>query len=192
MCRANSLIAPGHLDTGRPAADDDECQIALAGVGSSLGVLECRQHAAANLGCFLNRLEPRCMHLPFRFAEIVVHGAGSDDEAIEWDSLLAEQHSPAGNVKTRDFTKYDAAIMLSPEHGTQRRRNIGRRQAARGDLVQKRLEQMKVAAIDQGDVDVGATQRLRRGEPAESAADNDDLVAIGHWQDIPHVRVRMC
>ena len=132
------------------------------------------------------------MHLPFRFAEIVVHGAGSDDEAIEWDSFLAEQHSPAGDVEARDFAKYDAAIMLSSQHRTQWRGDIGWRKAARGDLVEERLEQMKVAAIDQRDVDVGATQRLGRGQPAESAANNDDLVAIGHWQDIPHARVRMC
>ena len=61
----------------------------------------------------------------------------------------------------------------------QRARRIGdgavaRRQRARRHLVEQRLEQVVVRAVDQRHVDVGAPQPLRGGKPAEAAADDHD------------------
>ena len=49
-----------------------------------------------------------------------------------------------------------------------------------GDLVEQRLEQVEVAAVDEGDVNVCPLQGLRGGQPAEPAADDHDLVPLGH------------
>ena len=52
-------------------------------------------------------------------------------------------------------------------------------QRAGRDLVQQRLEQVEVAAIDEGDVDrVLAPQRAGRVEPGEPAADDHDAMAF--------------
>ena len=44
-------------------------------------------------------------------------------------------------------------------------------------VVEKRLEQMEVAAIDEGDANRGSSERLRGIEAAKTAADDDDV-----WQ----------
>ena len=43
-----------------------------------------------------------------------------------------------------------------------------------GHLVEQRLEQVVVAAVDQRDVDRLAAEEAGREEPAEAAADDDD------------------
>jgi hypothetical protein len=39
---------------------------------------------------------------------------------------------------------------------------------------------VEIASVDQGDVHVPASQRLRGREPAESAANNDYFVSLSH------------
>ena len=60
-------------------------------------------------------------------------------------------------------------------------RDVRRRQARQRDLIQQRLEQVVVQAIDDGDLDraavVGRAQRLGRGEAAEPGADDDHPLA---------------
>jgi hypothetical protein len=51
-------------------------------------------------------------------------------------------------------------------------------------LVQKRLKEMIVAAVDEGDVDGGVFQPDDGGEAAETAAEDDDFVAI-HFDSLP-------
>ena len=42
-------------------------------------------------------------------------------------------------------------------------------------MVEKRLEQMEVAAIDEGDANRGSAERLRGVEAAKAAADDDNV-----------------
>jgi hypothetical protein len=44
------------------------------------------------------------------------------------------------------------------------------------ELIQQRLKQVVVRPVDDGDIDLGAPQRLRRKESAESAADDHDVM----------------
>jgi hypothetical protein len=48
------------------------------------------------------------------------------------------------------------------------------RQTGSRDLIEQRLEQVIVVAIDNGDVEGGARQSFGGREPAESRSDNDD------------------
>ena len=51
------------------------------------------------------------------------------------------------------------------------------RQHARRHLVQQRLEQVVVAAVDQRDVDGQVAEEPGGGQPAEATSDDDDAVA---------------
>ena len=66
---------------------------------------------------------------------------------------------------------------MSFEDRTQRCGDVRRGETSGGDLVEKRLEQMEVAAIDEGDANRGSAERLRGVEAAKAAADDDDV-----WQ----------
>ncbi len=70
------------------------------------------------------------------------------------------------------------------------------RRAERGgrDLVEQGLEEMVIAPVDDGDLDVRAFQRLHGGKSAKAAADHDDTVPVrggGHFPNplfTPHAR----
>ena len=59
--------------------------------------------------------------------------------------------------------------------------NLAGREGPGGDLVGQRLEEMEVAAVDERDLDRGATQALDGVDPAEAPA--DDHHAVGHGVD---------
>src|SRR5262249_46958726 len=60
------------------------------------------------------------------------------------------------------------------------RGDLAGREGAGGDLVQQRLKQVVIAAIDQGDVDRCSSERPGRAQTAEAAADDDDAVSRAH------------
>jgi hypothetical protein len=66
---------------------------------------------------------------------------------------------------------------FSWQHRPDRLRDIGRRERGGGDLVEERLEEMMVAPVNQRDEHRNVAQRLRRLEPGEAAADDDDVAA---------------
>ena len=53
----------------------------------------------------------------------------------------------------------DSNVALTTENGTDRGRDIGRRERCRRDLIEERLEEMVIVLVDEGDPD-------RRGELA--------------------------
>ena len=57
-----------------------------------------------------------------------------------------------GNVETGDFAQLHFDILLPLENRPQWRGDIGGRQFARGNLIQQRLKEMKIAAVDERDL----------------------------------------
>ena len=74
----------GHLDAGRPAADDDEGEQGMPPhrIGLPLGALERQQHPAADLQGVFQALEPGREGLPLVVAEVRVVGAGGHDQVV--------------------------------------------------------------------------------------------------------------
>jgi hypothetical protein len=66
-------------------------------------------------------------------------------------------------------------VFLSFEDRAQWCGDVRGRETPGGDLVEKRLEQMEVTAIDEGDANRGSSERLRGMEAAKAAADDDDV-----------------
>ena len=107
------------------------------------------------------RLETRRKLGPIVAAEVMVLGARRDDERIVWDcaALFAVNHTERW-IDIRHFGQEDARIPLFAEDRTQRESHIGGRQLTRCNLVEKRLKEMKVAAVEQRYFDIGTSRAL--------------------------------
>ena len=57
--------------------------------------------------------------------------------------------------------------------------DLRRRERGGRDLIEKRLKQMMIAAVDEGDADRRAGEPMNGFEPAESGADDDHVMGAG-------------
>ena len=104
--------------------------------------------------------------------------AGRDDENAVGDvRSVREYDAAAGDVDIRHVAEQYAHVGLTSEDAPQRRGDIGRRECARRHLIQQRLEQVKVAAIDERHADRRPPQGQGGVESAEPAADDHDVRA---------------
>ena len=75
-------------------------------------------------------------------------------------------HASASSTRT---------LSLAAQHPADRRGDVARRQAGRGHLIQQRLEDVVVVAVDQRHAHRRAPERLGGNQPAEAAADDHDM-----------------
>ena len=94
-----------------------------------------------------------------------------------------ERDGPGRRIDGDGGGEQHAHVLLPPENPPDRRGDIAGRQSGRRHLVEQRLEQVVIAAVEQGDADRRALQRLSGGEPAEPSADDHDM-----WGFIRHMR----
>ncbi len=73
----------------------------------------------------------------------------------------------------------DLDVFLVAEDFAQRPGDVGGREAGRGHLIEQRLEEVVVAAVDERHVHLLALELLDGFQPAEAAADDDDARAAG-------------
>ena len=160
----------GQLDACRTAADDHEGHVgrALRGVGRALGALEREQPAPAKLDRVLDALEARRERFPLVVAEVRVPRAGGDDEIIIIE-LVGRPRSRTTRASDRCASLRSSAprCSLLAQQPADRRRDVARRQRRRRDLIEQRLEDVVVGAIDDRDVDgrvcaARAPRRVRR------------------------------
>ena len=175
---------PGHFDTGRPRADDDEGEQLLAAgrVAGPLRLFESAQDPAAQLEGVVDGL-----HAGSPFGEVVVSEvrlarAGSHDQAVERGDVGVAQQLRANRlglqVDPRHVAEENLRVLLLAQDHPGRRRDLALRDDAGRDLVQQRLKQVVGGARDHLDVDVGVLQPLGGGQSTETRSDDDHLVAI--------------
>ena len=89
---------------------------------------------------------------PFVVTEIGRDGPGDDDQRVVRDARAVGErdHAPLG-VDLVGFAHQDLHVPLAAEHGAERTGNLAGRQASSGDLIEERLEETHVAAVDQRD-----------------------------------------
>ena len=117
-------------------------------------------------------------------AEVGLADPGGHDQAVVGDleGLDADDagvHDPAVKVEPGDLGQLDADVLVLAEHVADGRRDLAGRDHARRHLVQERLEQVVVAPVDHGHVDVLAGQEAGRRQAAEAPADDHHPVAGG-------------
>ena len=168
----------GELDAGRPGADHDERQPGRRrsrGSVSRSAASKASRMRDADLGRILDGLQARRARLPLVVAEVVVRGAGRDDQRVV-RRARRRSDARAGASTSMSTTSPSSTRVLRWRLSdvAQRRGDLAGREPAGGDLIEQRLEEVEVAPVDQRDLHRRAAQRLRRVEPAETAADDDD------------------
>ena len=170
------------LDARRPATDDGKGQpgVALGRALGDLGALEGQQDATPQQQRIVERLQARRVRSPLVVAEVVVRGAtGHEQEVIGQRRAVGTQHAARGQVDRGDLGHADRHVALVAQDVAQRRGDVTGREPGRGHLVEQRLEQVVVGAVDQGDVDRRLGQRPRRPQASKAATDDDDVRAAG-------------
>ena len=108
-------------------------------------------------------------------------GARGDDQRVVFEGgAVGERDAPRLRIDVDDFTHQDAGVLLAAQHGAQRRGDLAGGQRAGRALVQQRLKQVVIAAVDQRHVDGRGLQSPNREEAAEATADDDDSVSMAH------------
>ncbi len=146
----------GHLDAGRAGADQDKGQQALAYLGIRHGfrLFEGEQHAAADRCGVVDRFEARGQPRPVIMAEIGVLRPGRQDQIIV--ALVRPKaclDPPRCHVDADHLVEQHRGVPLIAQNRPDRLRNIGRRQCRCRYLVEQRLEQMVIAAVDHRHID---------------------------------------
>src|SRR5262249_28690683 len=73
----------------------------------------------------------------------------------------------------------DIDVFLLAKNRANRRRNICRGKSGHCDLIEKRLEEVMIGAINDGDFNRGAFESLGCSQSAKSRTDDDDMRQIG-------------
>jgi hypothetical protein len=177
-----------HLDPGGPAADDHECHQRLASrrIGRRLGLLESEQNSPPDVQRLLQRLQPRRHRRPLVVPEVrVARPRGQDQVVVRHAPGAVRQHDfLRRRVDRRDLLQQHLRIGLIPQHRADRVGDVRRRERRRCDLIEQRLKEMVISAVDHRHSHRRFRQRLRRLQPAEPAADDHDVRAarqIGRW-----------
>ena len=87
-------------------------------------------------------------------------------------------------IEPRHLGQHSAGVGLILDDAAQRRSDHALRQDPGGYLIEQWLKQVMVGAVDDRDVNVGVGQRLGHAEPSETAADHQDLMALGHLRHL--------
>jgi hypothetical protein len=77
-------------------------------------------------------------------------------------------------IEAGDVSEQDAHVPVALEHVAEGDGDLPRRESTGRKLVDEWLEEVEVAAIDEGDLDRRTTERAGRVQTAETAADDDD------------------
>ena len=173
---------PGQLDAGRSATDQHEGHPLASPlrVGFPFRGLERDEDASPDLGRVLEGLEAGGDRGPLVVPEVRVVGAGRDDERVvgERAAVGDEDLAPDSDRCPTASPRSTVVLRWRAQDGAQRLRDVARRQGARRDLVEHRLEQVEVAPIDQRQRDLGVAAQAAGGiQATEPAADDDDAMA---------------
>jgi hypothetical protein len=139
-----------HFDARRSAADDDEVQPRppLNRVARPLRPFEGVERLPPDERGVLDRLQAGRVRFPVVAAEVAVGRAGRYDEQVVRNLFVLQVDDAVRDVDRLDLSQQDFQVSLTAEEVTQRRRDVGRRESARRNLVEQRLEQVKVPPIE--------------------------------------------
>ena len=167
----------GHLDPGRAAADDDKGQQLLTSLRIRLAFCmhEREEHTAADGQGILERLESRGERMPFVVAEVRVGRAAGHNQIVVRELAVGQYQALPLAIDAVDLRQQYLGIGLMPQNPSNRGGNVARRQRCHRHLIQQRLEDVMVAAIDDGQPDAGVAQGAGGIQATESTADDDDM-----------------
>jgi len=166
------------LDACGPASNDDESLQRLASrlVLRALRLLESQQKAISDVERVLDALETRRQLLPLRVPEVRVPSSRRRNQIIvrKLHVAIVEHHDAAGSVDGSGLTQKHRGVPLIAKQPTDRYSDVARRERGARHLIQKRLEEVVVRAVNDRQVNRGALEAPRRREATKTTADYDD------------------
>ena len=172
-----------HLDSRRARAHqyEGEKAFAILRVGLALGGLECLEDASAHGGCLTERLHAGGPARELVVAEVALNGAGGNHQLIVGEAArrLGEQHVAALDVHSGHLDHHHRGVRLSRYHLADGGRDLAGREDRRRHLVEERLEQVMVRAVDEQHVHRRAAQALRGREAPETGPHDDHTHSTG-------------
>ncbi len=162
------------FDARRAGPDHHKCQPGLPfiGVDLALGKFKRRKNPPANLQRIADAFQAWRILRPVVVAEVRMPGAGGDNQIIVRKLAVVRRHHLAIQVDRRGLDQQYFDVLLMSEDAANRRSNIAGIEARCGHLVQQRLKQVMVPAIEQRDLDGLAGQLLGSVQPTK-ATSND-------------------
>ena len=123
--------------------------------------------------------------------EVGMGGTSREDQIVVGDGglvritagALIDHDHPRVRIDAIDLREQHTDVLLMAKDPSRRRRDVARRQRCRCDLIQHRLKEVVVVAVEQRHLDRRTSERARRVESAETAADNHHVWRRAHVLD---------
>src|SRR5215216_4996029 len=113
--------------------------------------------------------------------EIGVLGSGRDDEIVVRNASSFCDNLVPRSIDARDLRQDDLRVFLPTKYAANRRGDIRGRQAGGRNLIEQRLEQVIIVAVDDGDVERRLRQLFaRRILLRRSRRESDGM--LGRWK----------
>jgi hypothetical protein len=144
------------LHAGGPAAHDHEGEERALSrrVALDLRAFVGGEHAPPDLRRLLQGLEARRELLPLVVAEVEVAGPGREDQVVVGERPGVGEHAPAFEVHAADLLLSHARVGAARQQAADGRGDLRGAEARHRHLVEQGLEEVVVAAIHQGDLDL--------------------------------------
>ena len=120
-------------------------------------------------------LRPGAHRAPLVVPEVGVRRAARDDQIVVGELAVGQHEPPARLVDGAHVREEDLHVRLAPQDPSDGRRDVPRRERRHRHLIEQRLEDVMVAAVDDRDAKRGTAQGAGRIEPAKPAADDHDM-----------------
>ena len=104
--------------------------------------------------------------------------ARGDDQVVVFHRPVRGDHAPARDINALRLGQYHLGVFLVAQDVAQRFRDVRRRERRGRDLIEQRLEEVMILAIEERDAHADLAERLRGLQSAEAAADDDDAGQI--------------
>ena len=167
----------GLLNTRRTATDHDERQhaFALFRIDEFLvSTLEHMQHMVADMRSLSQCLHAEGVLLHILHAEeIRRRTGGQNDIIVRYLTVVRQHHMPLG-IHALRLGHEEFHIGIIAEERTNRIRYLVLREDGRRNLIQQRLEQMKIVPVDNGDLHILPGELLRQSNAAKTGTDDYD------------------
>ncbi len=121
-----------------------------------------------------NVLEPEAVALQRVQPEEIRLAAGSEDQIVVCDRAGTRLEPARREIHAGHVEQAKIEVLLTAQNGACRFRDLLGFEARGRDLIEQRLEEVVVVAIDEHDLYRRATQRPGGIQPSESRADDDD------------------
>ena len=126
-------------------------------------------------------LSPGAVGAPLVVPEVGVRGAARHDQVVVRQPLavaggtIREDELFAGSIDRAHLGEEDLDVSLPPQDPADGRRDVAGRERGHRHLIEQRLEDVMIPAVENGEPNARAPQGAGGIKPAKAAADDDDM-----------------